>query len=205
MKRKMFVRVVFISMVATAPISCGYQDFSEEETDVPHENTETDQQSFTLADQAWWRNLSQMERNQVILDRTSRDIGVYVGVNCKLWTQRVVAEASRGVVSVPTTYPDAYGWTWNYSPYAVRVYADIRTVQPGWIVQMNRWNTSGGVTPHTAIVVGRSSYGLYWVDSNYAVVPDNVVRLHSESFTDFEHATFIYGTYRYSMYYVSGG
>ncbi len=206
MKRNVLSRVIFAALAVGIPVSCGYQEPPSEEESAPAELTGTSEQAATIQDQDWWRSLSQMERNQAILDRSARDINMYVGLNCKQWVQRVVADASRGVVWVPTTYPDAYGWTWNSSKYAVRVYMDIRTVQPGWIVQMNRWGRNGGITPHTAIVVGRSTDGIYWIESNYAPkFDDNTVRLRSETFADFERATFINGTYRYSMYYVRGG
>ena len=207
MKTKMVSRAGIAILAMSIPVSCGYHDPHDDHDDTTSDEPPTDVQASTLTtvDQLWWRGLSQNDRNQVILDRTSQDIGNYVGLNCKLWVQNVVSGASRHAASVPPTSPDANGWVWTPNAYAVRVYANINTAQPGWIVQMNRRNSSGGITPHTAIVVGRSSYGIYWVDSNYAIVPDNVVRLHSESFADFDRATYISGAYRYSMYYVSGG
>lgn len=155
----------------------------------------------TDADRAWWRSLSQGARNQAILDRAAKDIGKYVGLNCKKWVQKVVPEASRGVVTIPQTLPyaDGSGWYWDYSPYVVGMSGGIRAVQPGWIIQMN-WLLGEGWTPHTAIVVGKTSTGVYLIESNWCNPPCYKVNLRWVSFTDFDAKAF-----RYTVYYITGG
>ncbi|TAN58324.1 hypothetical protein EPN15_01445 [Patescibacteria group bacterium] len=155
--------------------------------------------SATEANKAWWRNLSQGARNQAIVDRAAQDIGKYVGLNCKKWVQQVVPAASRGVVNIPLTLPEADGWYWDYSPYVVGMSGGIRAVQPGWIIQMN-WLLSKGWTPHTAIVVGKTSTGVYLVESNWCDPPCYKVGLRWVSFTDFDAKAF-----RYTVYYITGG
>jgi hypothetical protein len=169
----------------------------------PDDDVTGTEQALTSADYAWWRGLSQIERNQAILDRAYRDLDRNVGVQCKPWVQWVVSEASRGVATVPLTAPNAYGWYWQPGRYATRVYTNIRNVRPGWIVQMNLRFANGSVGPHTAIVVGVASSGVYWVESNYAV--PNTVKLRFQSYADFERLTYISGQYRYSVYYINGG
>ena len=162
---------------------------------------------------AQWKALSQASRNQLILDRTAQDIGNNVGIECKPWASKVVNEASTGVASLTQTVTsptnmttNAYGWG-LYQPhtYTVGMSVDIRNVQPGWIVQMRLHNptTHAFISPHTAIVAGKTSTGVTFVDSNY--VGTNTVGTHFMSFTDFESRTYENGVYQYSVYYVGGG
>lgn len=193
---------LIVSSVFVALMGCG----PEPESDDPDsDQIEGDQKSLvTYADITWWRGLSQAARNQLILERAYRDLGVNVGKNCKEWVQlSVVPGASRGVASVPATYPNPDGWTWYWGPYATVQYTNIRQAQPGWIVQMEIPLKAGGRTPHTAIVFGRSATGIYWLDSNWR--GDTTVRLHFQTFAEFESWTLVNGTYRYSVYSISGG
>lgn len=201
-------KLVFITALAFAGCAMEVSDEATEESGVgesppPDDEVGVAEQELTSADYAWWRGLSQIERNQAILDRAYRDLDRNVGVQCKEWAQRVVSAASRGVAVVPLTAPDATGWYWRAGKYATRVYTNIRNVRPGWIVQMNLRLTNGGTGPHTAIVVGVAASGVYWVESNYAV--RNTVQLRFQTFADFERQTYINGQYRYSVYYINGG
>lgn len=153
----------------------------------------------TDADRAWWRSLSQGVRNQAIVDRAAQDIGKYVGLNCKRWVQDIVPQASHGVVTIPQTLPyaDGSGWYWGYSPYVVGM-SGIRAVRPGWAVQMNWILSNGTWTPHTFIVIGVTSSGMYVAESNWAKSLSVTTRY--VSFTEFEVKAF-----RYSVYYITGG
>ncbi|MFA6308093.1 MAG: hypothetical protein WCS88_02625 [Patescibacteria group bacterium] len=146
----------------------------------------------------WWSNLGQIGRNQAILDRAYRDINRYVGLNCKDWARKVVYDASKGVVTLPTTLPNASGWYFAYSPYLVGMSGGIRSVQPGWIVQINWRLSDGSITPHTFIVVGRSPYGINVIESNWCAY--NKVCTRYISFSDFAQKVS-----RYTCYYVIGG
>ncbi len=160
----------------------------------------------TSADRAWWRNLRQVDRDRLILDRASRDLDKYVGVECKPWVQRIVPEASRNVASVPLTADGGYGWYWNPGPYLVGMSVNIRYVQPGWIVQMRRTTATGGIGPHTAIVYARVADGIWWIDSNfYHTSQPNVVKMHFESFAAFDRAVCSTGPCTYSVYAIGGG
>jgi hypothetical protein len=150
----------------------------------------------TYSDRAWWYNLSQTSRVNYILNRAKADNGKYVGVECKPWVQRVFPSASRNVVDVPPTYPNASGYSWYSSPYFVKA-GSITSVLPGDVVQM-RWN--GG--PHTFIVVSRQSTGLTVIDSNFSSkTKPNYVQIHSITFKEFAAKT---GGY-YTVYRVTSG
>jgi hypothetical protein len=167
-------------------------------------DVEVASQPLSAADAAWWRGLGQSGRNQVILDRAARDINQPVGVQCKPWVQRVVTDASRGAATVPTTAPDPAGWYWQPNAYAIRYYGSISAVRPGWIVQMNLRKADGTISPHTAIVVGVSTSGIFWIESNYDSKHPNTVYTRFQTFADFERQTYINGQARYSLYYIGG-
>ncbi len=165
-----------------------------ENPDVP--SGQVDKAIPTAADKAWWRGLSQATRNQAIIERAWVDNGRYVGLNCKDWARAVVLAASRNVVNLPSTLPNASGWYFASSPY-LRPLGNIRTVFPGCIVQTN-WKTSKGVTPHTFIVTATGSAGMNIIESNW--VATNYVRERFVSFSTFESQVSLY-----TCYYVIGG
>jgi hypothetical protein len=202
-------KIPFFSVILFLMSACSGDPSMQEEDDVG-----TVQQSYTAAQ---WKALSQTSRNQLILDRTAKDIGKVVGIQCKPWVSKVVLEASTNVASVTQTVTsptdmttNAEGWA-LYQPhaYAIGMSSNIRDVQPGWIVQMRLHNsTSHAFTnPHTAIVVGKTSTGVNFVDSNFVnhKTAPNTVGTHFMSFTDFEAQTLENGVYQYSVYYISGG
>ncbi len=155
------------------------------------------QPQATAANIQWWRNRTQAERNMLILERAYRDLNQNVGVQCKPWVDdRVVRDASRTVVDIPATLPDAFGWYYGYSPY-LHNGGGIRNVQPGWIVQMRyRWSSYTG--PHTFIISWKSSTHFGVIESN--VKASNTVGERTLSFTEFEQKA-----ERYTCYYVTGG
>lgn len=152
----------------------------------------------TIADQNWWRNLSQAERNMMILYRAGSYNGSNSYCNCKTWARQVVLEASHNVVNMPQTLPGESGWYFAYSPYFVGMSGGIRGSAQGTIVQLNWRLNDGSITPHTMIVSGRSSTGVYVIEANWS--PKCHVGYRWISFTDFDSHVV-----RYSCYTVIGG
>lgn len=202
-------KIPFLPAVLFSVSACSGDPSIQEDVDVG-----TVEQSYTAAQ---WRALSQTARNQVILDRTAQDLGKVVGIQCKPWVSKVVSEASTGVASVTQTVTSPTNMTTNssgwalYQPsaYTIGMSTNIRNVQPGWIVQMRLHDKTTHVftNPHTAIVVGKTSTGVNFVDSNYVdhKITPNKVGTHFMSFTDFEALTLENGVYQYSVYYIGGG
>jgi hypothetical protein len=134
-----------------------------------------------------WHGYTQSQRNFYILVRGTADLNQFVRVECKPWLQRVVHDASGGIVTVPRTTNNGLGWEWESSQDCVRYFKTIRYVVQGDIIQM-RWKTAkrqppeyGGEywIPHTAIVRSVSSTGMEWLDSNwYSKTAHNVVKSH---------------------------
>lgn len=110
-----------------------------------------------------WHSMSQTARDQAIIDRGLRDVGKYVGLNCKEWVQKVVSEASSRAVYIPTTMSSPNDYLWNSAPYVGGMCMSIRNIKPGRIVQM-KWLSTGG--PHTFIVTSVISSGMNIVESN---------------------------------------
>lgn len=141
-----------------------------------------------------WHALPQWQRNQAIVDATYRDLDGYGG-QCKVWAQNVVWRASKYHVWLPPNAPDAYGWYWRQDQHTVGMSKIIEHIRPGEIIQMHWRKADGAITPHTAIVVGVSSFGMYWVDSNF--VQRLTVGLHRVSYGEFRSRAV-----SYSVYYV---
>lgn len=154
-------------------------------------------QAVSEADRVWWRSLTQAQRNSAIACRGELDIGRYVGQNCKEWTRTAVLGASHGVVSLPQTLPDAYGWYWAYSPYLVGMSGGIRSVQRGWMVQMRWRKNNGAITPHTFIIRSRDASGISVVECNWTPL---TVTTRWISFSEFESRVT-----NYSCHYAIGG
>lgn len=168
------------------------------------------QQAATQAQKNWWKGLWQTDRNFKILVRAYQDYNAsspkYVGKNCKQWVQQVVLDASKTVVVVPTTSPNAYGWKWNSSSYVQDLGQSINNVWPGDIVQMNYKQDSGYITPHTAIVYLKSGGTIWWIDSNWNQnQPDNKVRIRKQSIADWIKHVTIGGVQKYTVYRITGG
>ncbi|MFH1565511.1 MAG: hypothetical protein ABIC82_06805 [bacterium] len=130
---------------------------------------------------AGWHEWSQGVRNQAIVEATYKYLNRYVGVSCKVWVQKVVREASNGVVDVPMTV-DPPGWYWYSSKYVLGRSGRIENVMPGEIVQMDLTNYKD---PHTAIVLARSPYSVTFVESNWCDKNCQIVRIRSVSFATF--------------------
>ena len=146
-----------------------------------------------------WHTYTQASRNFLIVNKAYSYLGQYVGLNCKDWARKVVKEASNHV-TLPSTYPDANGWYWYYDVNVVGMSGGIRSVQPGWIVQMNWRKDDGTITPHTAIVSSVTGTGVYFIESNWCSNNCMIVSATPRfvSFADFESRV---GT-KYSVYYI---
>jgi hypothetical protein len=160
-------------------------------------------QDVKQADKDWWKNRGQANRNIDILTRAYKDNGKNVGIQCKPWVQKVVSEASRGVVAVPTTTDSATGWKWNSSKYVKSLGSDINSAMPGDIVQMNIKGKDGVPGPHTAIVSARILSTIWWIDSNY--VGTNIVGVHDQTVAKFLSSVTIDGVQKYTVYRITGG
>lgn len=156
--RKNVVSAIIIGVMGMFLFGCGEK-----------EDVDIDQKSFAAT--TWFGNLTQAQRGQYIINRAWQDYGNPVGVNCKDWARRVVNEVSGWKATIPSTYPDASGWSWyqhqdvqhiNYVPYSYPIYGAVQ----GNIIQMN---TLSG-TPHTAIVSAKyiGSGWLELIESNWS-------------------------------------
>lgn len=163
------------------------------------EQTGTASQPVTTADTNWWRGMSQALRNWAIFWRANQDLSVsspsHQGFNCKEWVRKVVLDATHNVVTVPSTKDNNYQW--NSSPN-VEVRANIYSVGPGDIIQMNR-----KTGPHTAIVYSIDGTTVTWIDSNWNL--DNTVTMHSETIAHFLSAVTSGGVQMYTAYRITGG
>ncbi len=155
------------------------------------------QQAVTQADKDWWKNLWQVSRNYYIMMRANQDRDKYVALNCKEWARKVVFDASKGVVSLPSTYPNANGWQWYGSSY-VQQLSGISATLPGDVVQMNLQTG-----PHTAIVFSNDGTNVCWMESNWNL--DNWVHSRCETVTHFLNAVTIGGVQKYTAYRITGG
>lgn len=131
----------------------------------------------------WHYIYAQQGRNAAIINRAVQNLGQQVNGNCKEWARTVVREASWGEVIIPQTLPNADGWYWAYHPWIEEFSSTpIEAVVPGAILQTN-WNTSRGMTPHTAIVMGVATDGIYLIESNWSAM--NTVSQRFVSFVAF--------------------
>ncbi len=155
-----------------------------------------------------WPGYTQAERNRLILNRAGQDLGRRVYRNCKEWAYDVVASASGGVVYLPTTTSGGLGYTWNYSSDVAGydTCKPLEQAQEGEIVQMN-WKlsyispvTGQYWTPHTAIVFGKDSSGVMFIESSW--YENGVVSTPPRyvSFNTFYSKTFIDYVYKYAIY-----
>lgn len=139
------------------------------------------------------RLLTQQQRNEAIASRALQDLNRNVGLNCKEWARKVVKEASGNVVLLPQTLPNASGWYWADSPYVVGMSGGIRGVQRGWVVQTNWRLSNGTITPHTFIVLSRTSSGVNIIESNWAA--PLTVKQRYVSFATFEAQVPLYSSH----------
>lgn len=122
----------------------------------------------------WHDDMSQRERNEAIADEAESRVGDYGG-QCKVFVQNVVWSASNGVVWLPQNH-SRYDWKWKSSRDVRRIATDacIR-LKPGYILQAQVRLRSGGLSPHTMIVVRTTSSRITVVESNYST-PNRVTR-----------------------------
>ena len=140
---------------------------------------------------AGWHEYPQWQRNQMIVDRTYQDLNQYVGQSCKVWVQTVVGSVSGGLVYPPqnATYPCSWRTDQAGSPYCVDDGDSIQNASPGEIVQMILTNGK----EHTAIVLGISSGGITFVESNWE--DDEYVHVREETINEFNSHVSCYSIY----------
>ena len=138
-----------------------------------------------------WRDLSRRRRNDLIVSRAIRDVGLRGG-QCKTWIRTVVTDVSDGAVHLPSNDPVQYH-LWQQSD-AVSVIAErIDRADPGNIVQM--WLVGDGYSgPHTSIVARTTRDSVTFVDSNFGW--DEVVRIRRVSYFSFHNAVRLFTIYR---------
>jgi len=143
-----------------------------------------------------WKKMSPVMRTQAILNRARQDDRLKVGVECKVWVQNVVREASGGIVQIPRTLHGGEGHAWEDAPGISGACIPISRVRTGQIIQMRWTNRSGRSLPHTAIVLSATRTGVTVIDSNWD--GSMTVRVHTWSIAEFEQAV---GT-KYTVYTV---
>lgn len=141
--------------------------------------------------QVGWHGLTQIQRNALILNRAQQDNGRYTGMSCKVWVQNVVRSASGNVVNVPTNAND---YTWNSSNPSSDVYRypqpfPQRGFRPGMIIQMRWHNNNGTFSPHTAIVMNRTSSGMTFIECNWTPSGGQTVNTRTITYNNFYEKT----------------
>lgn len=210
MRKKVILVILLLAAVLFMINGCAKNNpVRSKQTDMPKMNLATDLGNQTIikddnqampTEAVSWSSMSQAERNMAILYRADRDNGKFVNLNCKEWVRRVVLDASGGLVYLPQTLPNESGWYFASSRFLVGMCGGIRSVNQGWIVQMNWRRTDGVIIPHTLIIAGRSPSGINVIECNWCMNNCMTVAYRWISFTDFEARAVLY-----SCYYVTGG
>lgn len=125
-----------------------------------------------------WHALTQAVRNQAIVNKTYQDDNKDVGLNCKEWVRKVVYDASKGLVSIPSTASNLYTWLPDNNVSGRS--GLIQYARPGEIVQML---LSSGIE-HTAIVLAVAPTGVTFIESNWN--NDETVHTRFVTFTKFK-------------------
>lgn len=143
----------------------------------------------------WWHSSTQPQRDQYILNQGASAVGSYGG-QCKAWVQNVVYAASGNHVWLPLNQASPNNYMWAYDPnnHASGACMYIEYAPVGWIVQMR---LSDG-TAHTAIVAGKSSTTITFLDSNWQ--HDETVRYHTLTYTQFYNM--LASTWSFTVYHV---
>lgn len=146
----------------------------------------------------WHYQMSQSQRDTAIVNQAYNDViqQNHNGNSCKDYARDLVWRASRNVVWLPSTCPNADGYYWCPDANVVAMAESWRNVIIGQIVQMNIRFTDGGVGPHTAIVANKDANGVYFIDSNwYTRDAPNQVRFHYLSYSDLASSVTAYTVY----------
>ena len=151
--------------------------------------------TFALADGVYKPTTKiQIEATNKFIKRALKDVGRYVGLNCKNWARIVIKDASGGKIILPPTHPDAYGWLLARYNKIERIDGDvaelINMVTAGDIIQMN-WKPG---MPHTAIVLRIDKDWLEFIESNWK--EKETVFTRKMKINDFIKKTFKYSVYR---------
>ena len=191
----------FLSAVlffASLMIGCGEPGEGPDEANDFDGRIGMTEQAVSQTDKNWWKNLTADQRAGEIITRCIQDLNKFVGLNCKDWARKVVSDASHGVVSLPSTAPDATGWSWYGSPYVQNV-GSMANATTGDVVQMNL----GPGKPHTAIVWSSNANMVCWLDSNWKL--DLTARFHCQTMQEFLNSVTSGGVKMYSVYRINGG
>ncbi len=160
----------------------------------------------TVANQQWWRSLTQAQRNEAICQEANTEMVALggglnklsrpSGYNCKTWAQHVVLVASRNVASLPAST--------SWSRWAAGQYVNIpgygpagmpiNGAQRGQIVQ-----ASWGSWPHTMIIWSNDGNGVYVIDCNMDFLGG--LEIHYVTYAKFESTS----GGSYTIYQVIGG
>lgn len=173
-----FLRALLAVALMTSAVSCGGFETGnlDEDTDVSvEEAADNFSQEELTANQTWWNGLAQVSKDATILVRAYKDLGKTTTTNCKQWVQKVVNEATKGVLVVPATANggDSFYWTQsnNWRSFTASSCYWPQNLKPGMIVQMQSTRcTFPGATstgPHTAIVSAADANGVWLIESNW--------------------------------------
>ncbi len=139
-----------------------------------------------------WHKATQDVRNEWIVIRGTEDIDK-IGGSCKEWVRRVVSDASKKSVDIPSSTDDECGWS-SSTDVGQDKKRTIYGVRRGEIIQM-RWQNAGNkkINPHTAIVYSIGSTSMKWLDSN--MVKPSQVGIHTVTFKEFVNQALCYKIY----------
>lgn len=128
------------------------------------------------ADKVWWAGLTQAQRGQLIVNKAKSYVGNKTFAqqcNCKEAVRRWVLEASRNVVTIPSTRKNNYEWensaliatvTNGATARGKNGAAALSRIMPGDMIQMSLPKSPW---LHTLIVESVSSSGIVAVEANY--------------------------------------
>jgi hypothetical protein len=121
--------------------------------------------------------------------------GTFTGVSCKVWIQQVVYQASAKVVWLPTNSSTDWMWQWSFDVEALATDRWDGVDWPsGCIIQAQVRTATGGVLPHTFIIVSVDRFGATFIECNWK--GDSRVRRRTESWLTLQRQIVHYTLYR---------
>ena len=114
-----------------------------------------------------------------------------VGLSCKLWVNKILGEATGGLLSLPFSQANNYSWALDPVGRVIDRKTTIENADRADILQF-----VAGDTPHTAIIVTKTPTGMVWIHSNWE--KSDVV---SVDFINYTYFNSIAGN-NYSIYHV---
>jgi hypothetical protein len=186
MKGLFLLSVAFLAVVI---FSCG----SQSPVSINNGNSSVVQAATLVCD--YWNNLTQTAKDNAMITRANADNGTYVGLNCKQWVSKVVLDASKNCVVVPTTASAQYYWNADCSGHIIGRSTLIANVNRGDIIQMylyicDKWDVKNNCiemiyTPHTAIVLSKTATSMTCINSNWGTANYLKVTTVTVNFSDF--------------------